>query len=78
MWLFEFQKELYKFPKTTHDDMVDALALASIVTRSRGPLSEASDDEDIPEAVEVVEPVKIRAIHVDPFAWADEHIGGAW
>ena len=77
-WLPEFQKELYKFPKTTHDDMVDSLALASIVTRSRGPLSEASDDEDIPESVEVIEPVSIKVIRIDAFAWADEHIGGAW
>lgn len=51
-WLPEFQKELYKFPKTSHDDQVDALSLASIVVRSRGPLSDESSDEDIPDAVE--------------------------
>jgi predicted phage terminase large subunit-like protein len=52
-WLAEFQKELYKFPMAAHDDQVDALSLASIVVRSRGPLSDASDDEDeVPEAAE--------------------------
>lgn len=52
-WLSELQKELYKFPKAAHDDMVDALALASIVVRSRGPLSDDSAyEEDIPDPIE--------------------------
>lgn len=51
-WLPDFQKELYKFPKTRHDDQVDALSLASIVVRSQGPLSDETNDEEIPEAAE--------------------------
>lgn len=52
-WLPELQKELYKFPKAAHDDMVDALALASIVVRSRGPLSDDSAyEDDIPDPIE--------------------------
>jgi len=52
VWLPELQKELYKFPKASKDDQVDMVALASIVVRSRGPLSDDSDDEEIPEAAE--------------------------
>lgn len=52
-WLPEFQKELYKFPKTRHDDQVDMLSLASVVVRSRGPLSDETDyEEDIPDPIE--------------------------
>jgi len=52
-WLPELQKELYKFPKASHDDMVDALSLASIVVRSRGPLSDDAEyEEDIPDPIE--------------------------
>src|SRR6266487_176443 len=51
-WLPELQKELYKFPKTSHDDQVDMLSLASIVVRSRGPLSDDNTDEDVPDPIE--------------------------
>jgi predicted phage terminase large subunit-like protein len=53
-WLPELQKELYKFPKAPHDDQVDMVSLASIVVRSRGPLSDdATDEEDIPAPAEL-------------------------
>lgn len=53
-WLPELQKELYKFPRASHDDQVDALSLASIVVRSRGPLSDdtATFEDDIPDPIE--------------------------
>ena len=52
-WLPALQKEIYKFPKASKDDQVDAISLASIAARSRGPLSDDfSFDEPIPEAAE--------------------------
>jgi predicted phage terminase large subunit-like protein len=53
-WLPDLQKELYKFPKASHDDQVDALSLASIVVRSRGPLSDdtATYEDDVPDPIE--------------------------
>lgn len=51
-WLPELQKELYRFPKAPHDDQVDMISLASIVARSRGPLSDDTSNEDIPAAAE--------------------------
>ncbi len=51
-WLPELQKELYKFPKAPHDDQVDMISLASIVVRSRGPLSDDAMEDDIPAPAE--------------------------
>jgi predicted phage terminase large subunit-like protein len=53
-WLPEFQNELYKFPKAAHDDQVDVVSLASIIVRSKGPLSDDDDDmySEIPDPVE--------------------------
>jgi predicted phage terminase large subunit-like protein len=51
-WLTDFKNELYKFPKTSHDDQVDALSLASIVARSQGPLSDEAYEEEMPDPIE--------------------------
>lgn len=91
-WLTDLQTELYKFPKTAHDDQVDMVSLASIVARSRGPLSDATSDEDIPDPAEatlaggvigeiseeqnIVVANEIVAMQADPFAYAASH--GLW
>ncbi len=52
-WLVELRKELYKFPKTSHDDQVDMISLSSIVVRSQGPLSDDRlGEDDIPDAID--------------------------
>lgn len=51
-WLEDLRTELYKFPKTSHDDQVDALSLASIAARSQGPLSDETTDDEIPDPIE--------------------------
>jgi len=52
-WLEELRKELYKFPKTSHDDQIDMISLSSIVVRSQGPLSDDSlGEDDIPDAID--------------------------
>jgi len=51
-WLEDLRKELYKFPKAAKDDQVDMVSLAGIAVRSRGPLSEDTDEEEIPEPIE--------------------------
>ena len=53
-WLPVVQKQLYKFPKASRDDHVDDISLASIVARSRGPLSDdtATYEDEIPDPIE--------------------------
>ena len=63
-WLPDFQKEVYKFPRTSHDDQVDMLSLASVVVRSRGPLSDEADYEDIPDPIEG--PIEVNAPKLIP------------
>lgn len=81
-WLTDLRTELYKFPKTAHDDQVDMISLASIVARSRGPLSDDTDDEDIPEPAEGLDspqaPLQgaIAIAQTDPFSYADRM--GLW
>jgi predicted phage terminase large subunit-like protein len=52
-YLIEYRPELYKFPKSSKKDQVDMTSLASIVVRSRGPLSDdAAYEDDIPDPIE--------------------------
>lgn len=51
-WLPAYQKEMYTFPKAGHDDQVDMTSLASIVVRSRGPLSDDDLDMEVPDPIE--------------------------
>jgi len=46
-WLFEYEKEIFDFPKATHDDQVDTRSMAAIVVCTRkvpGILDLNSDD----------------------------------
>lgn len=42
-WLSDFQNEIYKFPKTAHDDQVDTLSMVCMLVRA--PEIEPLDDE---------------------------------
>lgn len=46
VWLVEFRKELYGFPKEPHDDQVDTVSMACLIVRKPMPLSEKRRDED--------------------------------
>lgn len=46
LWLAEFRKELYGFPKEPHDDQVDNVSMACLIVRKPTPLSENRRDEE--------------------------------
>lgn len=73
-WMHDVKEELLKFPKGAHDDIVDTCSMAADeIIAPCVPLQDA-----MPELAAAVvgntQPVENKGI--DPFAWADRHLGG--
>lgn len=70
-YLGVLREEVYYFPQTSHDDIVDNLSMAADIVRSRGPLSSETDEVDqFAGRYDMNMPDQPPpAPLIDPFAW---------